>query len=454
MISFACPKCGHLVHAAAKVAGKTVPCPKCGYSIQVPASLAEQASDDKPVTRPCPNCDSPLRLTRALDGQRVRCNACGASLLVSADPWTLSPVTPIEKKRESAQRDEDPGAPAGVAAREPGPEVSRPRAPIAKRGPTTPPPVLRSAAGPPPLPEAAVRKAGGWSSPHVNRILVALVGASLVVALLVLGGSVVFLGRGTFRALRYMPDECYSLQFGNIEELAGTDAIEELAHEWSLDFKPAGLDFTDFTRMTTMHGASGGIRVIELNRSFHPTDEFLATLQQRGRQHPATIAGHKVYLSPHAGICFPDRRTIVAGGPGALREVLERDRQPQISESMKLLLRSVDGSQLSGSATDRVWDHRHPPTPLKGFPDDIWRSLRDEAEGFSEQLVLRGRRVHFALNVLLPDRETAENVRRDACDGLTDVPEIRISAAGRIVKLRTSAREDELANWMGLGRGS
>ena len=109
MISFACPKCGHLVRIGAEAAGKQVKCPECGHSARVPKSFGRKVSDEKPMVRPCPQCQSPLRLIRALDEQRIRCSACQSIFIASIGSGTVS----LTKASESSGR---AGKPKGRAA--------------------------------------------------------------------------------------------------------------------------------------------------------------------------------------------------------------------------------------------------------------------------------------------------------------------------------------------------
>jgi hypothetical protein len=89
-INISCPKCGCVVYAPEKVAGKTKLCPGCGQSISIPLDCS--ALSEKPETLNCPQCNSTLRLVRQFHGRKVKCNKCGVVLAVSAYPWQLSVV--------------------------------------------------------------------------------------------------------------------------------------------------------------------------------------------------------------------------------------------------------------------------------------------------------------------------------------------------------------------------
>jgi ssDNA-binding Zn-finger/Zn-ribbon topoisomerase 1 len=105
---------GHRIHAAHRLAGKTLPCPKCGVPVTVPEAKTDPLSDtavlrilgdstastqaaaaaDEPTTRACPKCSVQIGLYLSV------CPFCHCYAGAVSDYWEkmLGDAAPSKRK--------------------------------------------------------------------------------------------------------------------------------------------------------------------------------------------------------------------------------------------------------------------------------------------------------------------------------------------------------------------
>ncbi len=133
-----------------------------------------------------------------------------------------------------------------------------------------------------------------------------------------------------------------------------------------------------------------------------------------------TVGRYTVYLESEGGVCLVDGKTIVVGSSKALRDVLTRDKEPELSLELKRVLQQADFSKTVAVAANLKGIQAQQAAMLGGSvgldpakTDKLLKSM----DGIVVQATLASD-VDLTVTVLCADARAAEEIKTQLTDAL------------------------------------
>lgn len=372
-----------------------------------------------PITFKCPKCGKAYRVPDAVAGRSSKCKQCGVSIVI---PSAGGPVAAVAVA--VAQPAIDPAAAAAFMTMSESMEF-QPSQPTQPSQPFQP-----SRRQPPPR-------------NIVVRMTAACLGLGCMFLLVAGGAALWFFGAppGFGASMKYLPDNPMLIVFIRMDETMNSDVLQEIrkdAPEFSQNLDKwedlgTPLSNIDFILIGGDPRKNDDVKIIKTKKAITAEEvrpkfrkkfyEVLKSLPggQVSDFKEVNVGQYVMHQRESAAFCVVDGKTLISGKDNLVRTILERDKDPELSEEMKAAVKQVDRSRTCTFIADVKAVLVKNKDPDNVNPFDVPKALENTSILVGQLNGKGDPRVDLTL--FCKDAESAEEIHKLAEKGLAFLKE-------------------------------
>jgi hypothetical protein len=389
----------------------------------------------------CPGCGATLKVPDTMAGRRGRCPKCGTVNQLPAAGGQLQ-TAPSPPKSAAPSRAPKPAPAPDVADDEQ--EAAEEKAPRPRKG----------------------KKKRG----NRTMLFVGLGCGALLLLCMGLGGTGAFLwwylSSPIGEEMTYMPNNCEVIASIRLDQLLASDAYKQVEKEVPMlkqavsggeAEKEIGLQISNVERIVVGGQLGGGgqpVVAVRLKQAVKAED---LTGKIKGKSFTsAKVGSYTLYETPGGngdGFCVAKPKLIVFGPAKSLREVLQRNKKPDLSPKLSTAMKEADFSKTIVVAAAAPKQGAGKPANIGGLPiGGNPFAGDDDVDGVVVQVKV-ATDVSITLVAICKDSATATVAKRKIDEGLTkakampNIPpeigkalDVKSSVSGRKVTLTTDIK--------------